>query len=196
MKPETKLARIFLTIADEESRTESTAGGILSIVTEARVRDVEAFNPLVTAAYAANGWNARPGRPDTDAEEKGEVPATVRTYVTTIRRGFRAGIRVASMKTFYQLRKALRKAAEKKHGRRRAQARIPEEIKMNFVGVNVQAANDMNGALIHDTATVYAHLPEEQRTLFEKQLKRLLQRYVQHAEGITHALPEKIERAA
>jgi hypothetical protein len=158
------------------------------------VHDVKSFNPLVKAAYKANGWNERPGRQSADAEEKGYVPSTVRTYVTVIRRALRAGIRVATMKTFSQLRKAMRKATRKPTRRRPGLRGMPEAVKMNLLGVSIDAANEANGALIHDVGAVYSHLPGEPRKLFEKQLRQLLDRYMPQAKKLQ--VPEEQQRKA
>src|SRR5690348_2811284 len=108
MKTETKLARVFTTIAEHGKSTDNVAAGILAIVSEAGIKDAESFDPLVRAAYAANGWNPRPGRPTEETKDLEMVPPTVRTYVTAIRRAFRRGIDVSRLKNFYELRKTIR----------------------------------------------------------------------------------------
>lgn len=186
MKPETKLAHIFNDIAADGKQMDSRAAQILALVKDARVRDVEAFDSLVTAAYKANGWNQRVGRPALGDEPKGAVPATVRTYVSLIRRAFRAGVRVSAMPTFRQLKLALARTLGK-HRRRvngRAVRAIPKRLREDFIGVNLDAANDMNGSLMHDLGAVYVHLPTDQRDLFERQLTKLLRKYLPLAEGI------------
>lgn len=197
MKIETRLARAFATVATCEQQMDTLAGGILAIVVEAKVRDLEAFDPLVRAAYAANGWNASPGRPSASSEAA-DVPGTVRTYVTTVRRAFRLGIPVAGAKSFSNLRNLIRKHLEKKRPKRRTSMRgVPEKVKLNFVGVELASANDVNGALIHDVGAVYAHLPAGQRNLFERQLRQLVERYLPHAKGIqSPAAEEPLKKAA
>lgn len=172
MKLETKLARVFTALAESEQKTDTVASGILGIVAEAGVRDVESFNPLVVAAYTANGWNPQAGRPVAGAQKLEPVPATVRTYVTAIRRAFRRGIDVAKVKTFYELRKALRNRPAA------TQVRVPKEVRDNLAGVRLADSNGLNGALIHDVGAVYATLPKEHRGLFERQLQQLVSKYL------------------
>lgn len=182
MRPETKLARVFSELVDGGKKLDSVAADILAIVAEARVRTVDAFNPLVSAAYQQNGWNPRAGRPSADTKGLGEVPGTVRTYVTTIRRALRRGIDVSKMETFYELRQALRKA--KGRSSSASMRGLDEETRSNFEGVGIDATNDLNGALIHDVGVIYARLPKSHRTLFERQLQHLVSRYLPLAQGI------------
>ena len=182
MRPETKLARVFSDLVDGGQKLDNVAAGILAIVAEAKVRTVENFNPLVSAAYEANGWNPRPGRPSAETKDMGEVPGTVRTYVTTIRRAFRRGIDVAKMKTFYELRQAVRKT---KTSRRSLGVRgLDDEAKGNFTGVGIDTSRDLNGALIHDVGVIYAKLPKAHRLLYERQLQQLVSRYLPLAQGL------------
>lgn len=174
MKSETKLARIFATLEDSGKKTDSVAAGILAIVAEAGVQDLESFNPLVETAYTENGWNPRAGRPTKDTEALEMVPATVRTYVTAVRRAFRRGIDVARMKSFYELRKAIRERPL----RQRAPKGVPKAIKEQFVGVDIKIGDDVNGALMHDVGFIYANLPRAQQALFERQLQQLLTKYL------------------
>lgn len=185
MKTESKLAKAFLAIATQENALDSTASTVLAIVKDVRGLNGEKFDDLVKAAYDAAGWNTRPGRPDADAEKRGEVPATVRTYVTVIRRALRVGIRVSRFATFSALRVAL--AAKTVHegggrgGRRTAHAngvaRIPKDLAQNFIGVAIEKPKDANGALFHDLASTYLALPEEHRNVLGRQLNALLVKY-------------------
>lgn len=181
MRLETKLARIFTDLVDGGKKLDSVASGILAIVAEAKVRSVAEFNPLVSAAYEANGWNPRPGRPSAETKDLAEVPGTVRTYVTTIRRAFRRGIDVADCKTFYELRQSLRKAKSRRSAGVRG---LAEEVKSNFADVGLDAADDLNGALIHDLGVVYARLPKEHQSMYERQLRHLMDRYLPLTRGI------------
>lgn len=187
MRLETKLARVFTSLADAGKSTDSVAAGILAIVAEAKAKDVAAFDPLVRAAYTANGWNPRPGRPTDDNKGLDPVPPTVRTYVTAVRRAFRFGVNVAKCETFYDLRKALRKA-------RPSASRslvLPSAVAGHFVGVDFAATpKDVNGALIHDVGVVLTTLPKPMQALFEKQLKRLVTQYLPHAQLQSANAPE------
>lgn len=180
MKAETKLARVFSTLAQEEQRTESTAASILAVIKEGRVRSVEKWDELVREAYEANGWNTRPGRPAANDGPKDEVPATVRTYVTIVRQALRAKMRITKYDTFTALRADL---ARKTGGGRAANdsssaPRLPKAVAQSFVGVSLDGPMSPNGALFHDLGAVYITLPAEQRDLFGRQLNRLLHRYL------------------
>ena len=177
MKVETKLAHVFTEIEESGKSTDTVASGILDIVREAGIKDVESFNPLVIAAYTKNNWNPRPGRPTPEAANLEAVPPTVRTYVTGVRRAFRHGIDVARVKTFYELRKMLRRsvASKKRHD---VLLRAPKEVKENLDGVALDSTNDVNGALIHDIGFVYLNLPRSQQEMFERQLQQLVHKYL------------------
>jgi hypothetical protein len=178
MKIEIKLARAFRTVAGQEQQLESTASGILAIVRGAGKMTVGKFDKLVSAAYAANGWNARAGRPNGKEAKHEPVPGTVRTYVTTIRRAMRAKLQVGTYKTFTALRTALE--AKKGRGHKRANGhnvlRLPAPVAEQFAGVDGLSAKP-NGALFHDLGVLYAKLPSEHQSMFERQVKRIMAKY-------------------
>jgi hypothetical protein len=189
MKIEAKLARAFQVVATQEQRMETTASSILSIVRGAKALTAKKFDGLVERAYAANGWNARPGRPNGDGPAKDAVPDTVRTYVTTIRRAIRARLKVAKFTTFSALRTALAEKAERTAGtataaartptaRANGHARIPKDLEQNFVGVAIEQPAEPNGALFHDLAATYVKLPQEHRDMLGRQLAKLLHKYL------------------
>ena len=190
MKIETKLARLFTTLADAGKSTDNVASGILAIVAEAAVKDVEGFDPLVRAAYAANGWNPRPGRPTEETKNLEMVPSTVRTYVTTVRRAFRFGVPVAKMKSFYELRKALKKAKPPSRGA----TVVPAAVREHFAGVEIGVPMDVNGALVHDVGVLLVNLPKSHQTLFEKQLQALVIKYLPLARLQSAKLPQEQEQ--
>ena len=184
MKIETRLARVFSAIAGDEHRIESTAAGILKILKAEGIADVDEFDVAVRAAYDANGWHTKQGRP-ANGVKKDEVPSTVRTYVSWVRSAMRAGLRVARFDTFQDLRKAL--AKKTKHtvrGGRQETAegavKIPDDIVESFRGVQVVDAAP-NGGLFHDLAVVYVKLEPAERGLFGRQLNQLLGKYRSHA---------------
>lgn len=177
MKPATKLARVFTSLADSGKATDNVAAGILAIVAEEKVKDVAGFDPLVRAAYSANGWNPRPGRPTEETAGLEMVPSTVRTYVTTIRRAFRFSVPVDKMKTFYDLRKALKSA---KPSATRTAA-LPAAVREHFAGVDMPTPTDVNGALVHDVGALLVNLPKSELPLFEKQLRALVEKYLPSA---------------
>jgi hypothetical protein len=172
VKLETKLARVFSALADDEKRTESTASQVLAIVKDEHITTVEKFDEAVRAAYEANGWNAGPGRPV--AESKADsVPSTVRTFVSWVRAAFHANLRITKFETFQELRKALGKTRD---ATGRGGIKIPDDVADIFRGVQLAEAKP-NGGLFHDIALVYVKLDSDHRGLFEKQLNRLLSQY-------------------
>lgn len=198
MNVETKLARVFRTVGEQEQQMESTASAVLSIVKDAKALSLKKFDKLVRAAYAENGWNARSGRPAKGGEPKLAVPGTVRTYVTVIRQALRQHMKVGKYKTFSALRSALgRKSStglRRVNGRRNGSniLRLPAPVAMNFVGVDIEDKKP-NGALFHDLGLVYAKLPAEHQPLFERQVKRLMAKYAPLVPG---ALGEELRKAA
>lgn len=190
MKPETKLARVFRALVGDEKRTESTAASILAIVKADGIAKVEEFNVAVQAAYEANGWHTKPGRP-TVGNGAGNVPDTVRTYVSWVRAAFAAGMRVTRFRTFQELRKALAKRRTPAASSTRSAAagstggvKIPEAIVESFRGVHIDEAKP-NGGLFHDLALVYIKLSESERGLYGRQLNQLLGQYRAHAFPVT-----------
>lgn len=162
MRPETKLARIFTDLEDGGKRQDSVAAGILAIVAEEKVRTANHFNTIVSAAYQANGWNSRAGRPSVGSNLK-EVPGTVRTYVTTVRRALMRGINVASCKTFYELRERIRAT----------------KVRTAFCGLE-EGDSDLG----HDVSIVCANLPKQKKAVFEKKLRSLLEEFAPSMRGI------------
>ena len=194
MKVETKLARVFRAVGEQGQQLETTAAAVLSIVKDAKALTIGKFDKLVRAAYAENGWNARPGRPK-GADELTAVPGTVRTYVTVIRRAMRAKLKVGKYRTFTALRTALEGKSGRKRGAKRNGSnilRLPAPVAMNFVGVDIEDKKP-NGALFHDLGLVYARLPAEHQPLFERQVKRLMAKYAPLVPG---ALGEELRKAA
>jgi hypothetical protein len=176
MKIETKLARVLRDLATSH-RLDSTAGEILAIIKVGGIRTTQRWDSLVRAAYTANGWHPSPGRPSAGAKgkKKERVPATVRTYVSAIRRAIRAGLPVAKYKSFTALRAAL---AQRPGAARTAEPALPRSVKQSFVGVPLAAPRELNGSLFHDLGAVYIMLPPEHRDVLGRQLARLLQKYL------------------
>jgi hypothetical protein len=181
MKTETKLARVLSDLATTHGKLDSTAGEILTIIKSEGVRGVKRWDDLVRAAYTANGWHPSPGRPnaaaakDAKGKAKERVPATVRTYVSTVRRAIRAGLVVTKYRSFTALRADLAKRTEPAVA---AEPALPRAVRQSFVGVSVAEPRQPNGALFHDLGAVYILLPAEHRDVFKRQLARLLQKYM------------------
>ena len=184
MKLETKLAKVFQHVETIGAQADNIAAGILRIVHEGKIRSVEDFDPLVKAAYEANGWNPRQGRPSAEDKEQGRdtVPPTVRTYVTQVRSAMREGVNVLKCDTFYDLRQALRKKRNirlaPKGGNGEEAAVVPDAVKNDFEGVLIRSSGEPNGALFHDLGLTFMKLPEEHRDVFGRQLNRLLHKYM------------------
>lgn len=195
LKLETKFARAFSAIAAGEKALESTAASILSIIKAEKITDVKVFDTAVSAAYEANGWHTKPGRPTITASGNSNVPSTVRTYVSWVRAAFKAGLRMSRFETFQDLRKALAKKTGKKSatgGRAAANGvKIPDAIAESFRGVKI-TEDQPNGGLFHDLALVYLKLDENERGLYGRQLNQLLGQYRAHA----FPAKEKTRRAA
>jgi hypothetical protein len=176
MKTEQKLANVFKAIAEQESNMDNTASQVLAICKVAKAFSIEKFDPLIEAAYDAAGWNVRGGRP-TNGSTRTAVPNTVRTYVTTIRRAIRANMKVARYDSFSALRTALvhrLNGGGNSDGDTAARLTLPEDVKNDFIGVSVQRSEEPNGALFHDLAWTFLHLPKDQRPLFGRQLAQLM----------------------
>lgn len=209
MKIESKLARAFRAVATSGEQLETTASAILAIVKSAKALTVARFDKLVEAAYEANGWNTRPGRPSAGEEPKGEVPGTVRTYVTIVRRAMRERIKVAKFPTFTALRTELEakeggaRARPGRGGKKRGRnghnvLRLPAPVAQSFVDVEIEKP-ELNGAVFHDLGVVYAKLPTEHQSMLGRQLNKLLHKYLPLAKGVkamTPAAPQDERKAA
>lgn len=183
MKVETQLARAFASVADVEGSLESTASTILAIVKDNKITTVDRWGEVVEAAYAANGWNTRAGRPNGDETPKQPVPATVSSYVALVRTALRDKMKVARYDTFTALRVAIAKRNGKSdhRGSRNiapgGRLNLKGPVAESFVDVDIQKA-EPNGALFHDLAVVYAKLPEDHQAMLGRQLSRLLHKYM------------------
>jgi hypothetical protein len=54
---------------------------------------------------------------------------------------------------------------------------VPDDVKQDFVGVTLMNVGEPNGALMHDIAWTFLHLPQDARGLFGRQLSRLLHQW-------------------
>lgn len=204
MKIATKLAAVFKTVAEQGTQLESTASAILGLVKQADATgDVKVFDALVSEAYAANGWRDSPGRPPNGTEKKGSAPNTVRTYVAVVRAAIRAGIRIGHYDTFTALRAALERKTRPANSRQQSQratstnGHVPKDVSEDFTGIAVEEYADMNGALFHDLAVTFIHLPRDQRSLFGRQLAKLLHTWQGRANLKTpRAEREPVKKAA
>lgn len=174
MKIEVKLANTFKAIVEQADRTDTVASQMLAICKAAKAFTIEKFDNLVAAAYEEAGWNPRGGRP-TNGDRRPNVPNTVRTYVSIVRRAIRARMKIGKYATFSALRAALLKKKVDREPRTSASpASLPSEVRNDFVGVSLATPEEPNGALFHDLAWTFLNLPKDQRSLFGRQLSRLL----------------------
>jgi hypothetical protein len=181
IKPATNiLAKPLQDIAATGEKVEAAATGLLTAIRKGDIRTLGAFDDHVTAAYEANKWNTRPGRP---AKDRRNVPHTVRTYVWELRSAYRAGVEVWTLKTMYEVRMAKRANAEAAKAEAEGQgadvvtADLPAEVVQDLEGVRVLDAKRPNGALFHDLIATFIQLPADSRALFGRQLARILHRY-------------------
>jgi hypothetical protein len=197
MKIEIKLAKVFASIADGEQTIESTAGAILAVVKEHNIRSVEKWDEVVKTAYEANGWNVRAGRPVEGEPPKPAVPGTVSNYVSLVRNALRDRVKVTKFDSFTALRVEMAKRGgrdDHRGGSTRGASNdpaLPEAVTAEFVGVVIRQPTKPNGALFHDLSAVYVGLPEEHRSVFARQLTRLLHRYMPMANLAQLPAPKK-----
>jgi hypothetical protein len=185
LKVETQLARVFASVADSEQSLETTASGILAIVKDNKITTVDRWDESVAAAYEANGWNKRAGRPSNGDEPKKPVPTTVSSYVAIVRTALRNKMKVYKYDTFTALRVAIAKRNGRADHRGNGNSRLLPGGKLKLVGpvaesfidVDIQKA-EPNGALFHDLAVVYATLPAEHQSMLGRQLAKLLHKYL------------------
>jgi hypothetical protein len=182
LKVETQLARVFASVADSEQSLETTASGILAIVKDNKINTVDRWDEAVGAAYEANGWNTRAGRPNGDETPRKPVPATVSSYAALVRTALRNKMKVAKYETFTALRVAIAKRNGKSDHRGGKTApggrlNLKGAVAESFVDVDIQKS-EPNGALFHDLAVVYAKLPTDHQAMLGRQLARLLHKYM------------------
>jgi hypothetical protein len=176
------LAAPLRDIATHGEKTENAAGALLKAIRDSRITDLSGFDTALTAAFDANGWNTRPGRP---AKDRRNVPHTVRTYVWEIRAAYRAGLDVTTFRSMYDLRMARQKLSQQStggtdgNGETAQVFEIPADVAQDLEGVRVLDIKRPNGALFHDLVSLFISLPADQRSVLGRQLSRLLHQYQQ-----------------
>lgn len=169
------LAAVFNRIEAAANAVEDVSKAILATIKAAKAHTLDQFNQMVSDAYQANGWSQKAGRPGATDKLK-PAPGAVKLYVSTIRAAYRYGLRVMSYDLMEAIRIDLR--AARKIERDRAQ---PTQQEPEMAGVQVQQENALTGALWHDALVVREHLDEEQKALFDAQVRRLLAKYRKEA---------------
>lgn len=166
----TKLAQALAQIATADGALASKADYILSIVkTSGLGKNLDSFNTAVREAYAANGWQTRPGRPDNNEPVKERVPVTVKQYVSKVRAAIRLSIGIDKMDTFGQLRSALAQAQAL------VRPTVPEDPRLE--GVKVAHAKELIGAPFHDLIAVYRQLPATKKSALAVSVTRLTRQF-------------------
>ena len=161
---------------------EDKAAYLLNTVKNEKLVTLEAFDAAIKTAFAALGWNTRPGKPKA-GEERRAVPHTVRTYVWEIRSAIREGVDVRKCKTLYELRQARHAlkptpaAATGPDTQATDAEAYPAELRQAFVGVRLTDRDAANGGLWHDAMVLHLRMPADQRAMFEGQVGRVLRKY-------------------
>lgn len=188
---ENPLAAALAVIGKEGEELESKATHVLRIVRQQKIEDVKSWGKAVRSAYKANGWNGKPGKPKA-ADKAQPVPATVKQYVSQIRRAFRLKLLVASYTSFYALRQDLKKKAERRAKRAaNEQQQVPE-----MIGIRLQQPAALTGAIFHDLAAIYNELPGAKRTHMLSALDRVKRTFAQATPQLVVASLPDIRKAA
>lgn len=168
------LAEVFTQIQSAANTMEDISKGILAAIKSAKANTLDKFNAMVEAAYKANGWSQKAGR-RLPGDTSKTAPRAVTFYISTIRAAYRLKLKVAG----YDLMQAVRDdiAAARKIARDKQKAKTQPAPAPEVVGIQVQQENTLTGALWHDAVVLWEHLPDEQRVLFEGQVRRLLTKY-------------------
>lgn len=179
MKTKTQdLAEVFTQIQTAAETMEDISKGILSAIKDAKANTLNKFNAIVEAAYKANGWSQKAGR-RTPGDTTKAAPRAVTFYVSTIRAAYRLKLKVVT----YDLMQAVRddiaaaRKAERDAEKAKQLAMTQPVLAPEVVGIQVEQENTLTGALWHDAVVLWEHLPDEQRSLFESQVRRLLTKY-------------------
>lgn len=168
------LAAALAVIGREDATLESQATQVLRIVRTQKIENLKGWNGAVRAAYKANGWNGKPGKPK-DAEKKERVPATVKQYVSLIRRAFGMKLLVASYTSFYALRQDIRKKAAKR------QAANGQDTRPELAGVTLARPEQLTGAPFHDLAAIFNALDRKRQMAMVSALERVKRQFAMGA---------------
>lgn len=163
------LASALALIGRDAAAIDSRADAVLRIVKQAKMKTAKEFNAAVRVAYERNGWNSKPGKPKA-GNKKVPVPATVKQYVSTIRRAFKMDLLVLTYSSFYALRSEVQAKA--------AKARKPrEEKKPEMQGVSVSRPDVLTGAVFHDLAVLYDALDKKRQAAMTQALDRVKRQF-------------------
>lgn len=185
------LAATLAVISSAEHELEAKATAVLRIVRSQRIGTLKEWGAAVRAAYKANGWNGKPGKPKAGNLAK-PVPGTVKQYVSAIRRAFRLKLPVSSYTSFYALRQDLRKRSEKAARKMGSAAhRRPE-----FAGITLARPDELTGAPFHDLAALYGALDRTRKPMMLQALDRVKRQFAMAAPQLVVAALPEMRRAA
>lgn len=184
------LAEVFTQIQSAADAMEDISKGILSAIKDAKANTLNKFNAMVEGAYKANGWSQKRGQRK-PGDTTTTAPKAVTFYVSTIRGAYRLKLKVMAYDLMQAVRDDMAKArkAERDAEKAKQRAKVEPVQAPEVVGIQLQQENALTGALWHDAVVLWEHLPDEQRALFEGQVRRLLTKYRKDAP------PELLEAA-
>lgn len=167
-----KLSTVLKAIGDETTRMDDHAGRILDIVRHTQITTERAFRDAVAEAYAELNWRTGAGRPASN-DGLNSAPKSVRQYVFEVRRAFKLRLKVAEMRSLYELREAVRVKRERMHGQ-------PEPTGA-IAGLRVVHAHRFTGAHVHDLAVLYESLNKREKGELEAGITRLINKFMPKA---------------
>lgn len=183
------LAAALSVLAREGTALESKAEVVLKILKAEKLKDLKSFNVEVREAYKANGWNPSAGRPKAGANLK-PVPATVKQYVSSVRRAFKFKLPVLAYSSFYALRVDLKEHAAKV---RKPRNGGPKEL----AGIRLtQAPETLNGGQFHDLVLLYNALDRTRRPRMLAALERIKRDFSKAAPQLVVANELGLRKAA
>lgn len=125
---------------------------------------------MVGDAYEANGWSRQAGRPSEGSTLK-PAPATIRNYVSTIRKAYKSKLDVLSYTTLGALRQAVRDLKKAK------KPDAPADELAALRGVKIAHQQEMIGAVVHDIGVVLQNLDDEDRGKLEAILQKAIKQF-------------------
>lgn len=179
MKTKTQdLAEVFTQIQSAATAMEDISKGILATIKTAKATTLNKFNAMVEDAYKKNGWSQKAGR-RAPGDTTQSAPRAVTFYVSNVRAAYRLKLKVIN----YDLMQAMRDdiAAARKAEREARVAKTQAVVSPEVVGIQIQQENALTGALWHDALVVREHLDDDQKALFDAQVRRLLAKYRKEA---------------
>lgn len=179
------LKNAFIELERQERKIDDVAGGILSAIKSARANTVDKFDQMVYAAYDANGWNYKPGRPMPGADIT-KVPAIIKVYVSTVRAAYMCGLSVTTYDSIYQLRQDLRSRRNGAGGNASSTSSGvagDQATGAVIAGVRLAKPDALIGEAVHDLAVVYIHLEDDKREALAKAIERLVKKFATEVEA-------------